>query len=240
MGWDTRKEQAARMYDSDDLFDGARYMPSGDLCPVRGIWLMSDPFVWVTSAVAVATLLLGCCAFAGETTRLDAPMHPKLVNAIARVQVLNDQRDYAASIDVLSEILELADATPTDLAITRETLAGAYERKGDLGAARQSLIAVTEEPGSLAKVSVDRIWLKRASLSYRVGDYRDAITSVETWHQRVTEPSPISYQILALSYLGEGERGEAMRYAQKSADMSQKAGNIPPASIRQLLGKVAP
>lgn len=167
-------------------------------------------------------------------------MHPKLVKAIARVQGLNDQREYAALIGMLREILELPDATPTDLAITHETLAAAYERKGDLGAARRSLIAVTDEPGSLAKVSVDRIWLKRASLSYRIGDYRDAITSVETWHKRVTEPSAMSYQILALSHLGEGERQEALRYAQKSANVSEKAGDIPPASIRRLLGQVAP
>lgn len=194
----------------------------------------------LAATAAVATWLLGCSAHGGETTRLDDPMHPKLVDAITRVQTLNEQREYAASINVLKEVLEQADATTTDVAITRDLLAGAYERNGDLEAARQSLVAVTEEPGSVPKESVDRIWLKRASLSYRVGDYRDAIASVEAWRERVTEPSAISYQILALSYLGDGQRNEALRYARKSAEMSEKAGNIPPASIRQLLGQVEP
>ena len=188
--------------------------------------------------IAVGMSLLSYSGQCGERMRLDDPLHPKVVDAIARVQALNDQKDYAGSIAVLTDILELPDATATDLAVARQVLAAAYEWNGDLEAARRLLVAVTETPGSLPKASVDRIWLKRASLGYRVGDHRDAMESIQTWRRRGHKPSAMSYEILALSHLGVGKRAEALLYAQKSAEMSEAAGDIPSASIREILGQV--
>lgn len=192
------------------------------------------------STIVIALSLLAYTGHSGETMRLHDPLHPTVVEAIAKVQVLNAQKDYSGSIAVLTDILELPDATPTDKAVARQVLAGAHEWNGDLETAWRLLVAVTEMPGSLPKASVDRIWLKRASLGYRVGDHRDAIESIETWHRRVDKPSAISYEILALSHLGAGKRGEALRYAQKSAEMSESAGDIPSARVRELLGRVVP
>ena len=185
--------------------------------------------------VIVATLLAASTVHSAERVRLEEPLHGKVVEAIREAEALNGAKEYAASIALLERVLELRDATSTDVAVTREALAGAYEWSGDLEGARRLVVAVTREPGKLPNPSVDRIWLKRASLGYRTGNHRDAIASIERWDERVDSPTAISYQMLALAHDALDERSEALRYARKSAEMCEAAGRVPGPSIRRIL-----
>lgn len=184
-----------------------------------------------TLLLAVTLLSLG--AFAQTQAEADWARE-SIFRVLVDSSELNRQGNYDDALVMLGTTLD-EDLSPYESALVNEALANTFIMTKDYQGARKHYRVVVDNPVGLDTPALNRVWHQMAISIHQLGDYEGVVQHIRRWFEKVDDPSPDAYKMLAIAHLELGNRAAALEEAEQYAALLREAGKPIPASTAALL-----